>query len=505
MKGEEPPPGAGKPLGRALQTSANILGTGSAFACHHTPDAMYDAFLKQRRARGDKGMLEVESLSRVASRSSVVDSPVAQAALEEPRTDKFADVAFAKRIFEACGFNAHSVALPNADLFRLMPREEYIEHRRCCLLRLAELAAERALLSWGGARASITHLYWGTMTGAMDSPTLDIHLTRRLGLDPNIDRMSIEGMGCLTGFRLLNIARQVAAANPSARILVVTADLRSALGSMMPLRPLLREEMISVALFCDSGSACVVGGAATGTEAARYALLGGISRILDDSEHLVRYQEHSDTTISLRLSRELPIEIGKAEYALCIDTLHCAGVPPSVGLDSIDVLCHTGGPRVLNEVAKSIGVSAEQMNASWTVMRGHGNLSGSSNLAVLDEHNHMPTSREWAIGLSCGPGVAIESSLLKRLVPTPAPRHLSMHARPPWWDEEKVQRLRMGLVGEQHLRLGPRDVVISSCVLSSPCLPPPPVCSFHSPHTSSCTKRVVGPTASIRDTGRCAA
>ena len=70
----------------------------------------------------------------------------------------------------------------------------------------------------------------GTMTGAMDSPTIDIALTRRLGLNPDVKRTNIEGMGCLTGFKLLNLSTDVAISSPDDRVLVIEADLRSLIG-----------------------------------------------------------------------------------------------------------------------------------------------------------------------------------------------------------------------------------------------------------------------------------
>jgi len=57
--------------------------------------------------------------------------------------------------------------------------------------------------------------------------------------------------------------------------------------------------------------------------------------------------------------------------------------------------------------------------SSWAVMRAHGNLSGASNLAVLDHHNHGCTAEEkdgkWVVCISMGPGVCIEGALLRRI------------------------------------------------------------------------------------------
>ncbi len=50
--------------------------------------------------------------------------------------------------------------------------------RRTHLVDLAERACVAALERWGGDRRDVTHLLWGTMTGAMDSPTIDIQLAK---------------------------------------------------------------------------------------------------------------------------------------------------------------------------------------------------------------------------------------------------------------------------------------------------------------------------------------
>ena len=47
----------------------------------------------------------------------------------------------------------------------------------------------------------------------------------------------------------------------------------------------------------------------------------------------------------------------------------------------------------------------------------HGNLSGASNLAVLDHHNQMAktATSEWALCLSMGPGVCLEGLILRNI------------------------------------------------------------------------------------------
>lgn len=371
------------------QQNAVVLGTGAEFGNHYTTEQMLDALIEKQSGNPDF------------------------------------DIEFARRVFEKCGFDKHSVALDYPDLFRRFSRSEYLAHRATNLVGLAAMAGQKALENWNGPRSKITHLFWGTMTGALHSPTIDIELVKRLGLDPDVERTSIEGMGCLTGFRLLNLAAQVAKGNPDARILVVSADLRSAIGNSLPSSPT-RADIVSIALFRDAASAAVVGSSSVlrPEEQPVYEIIAGASRIVEGTSHLVKYYEEDDGAIRLLLDRKLPDYVGLAEPSFVASLLEKGrrsfGKAIPSDMAQFDVLCHTGGPRVLSEVATSLGVSSENMKSSWNVMKQNGNLSGASNLAVLDHHNCMAnadpsSSSEWAVCLSMGPGVCLEGILLHNL------------------------------------------------------------------------------------------
>ncbi|CAE8697095.1 unnamed protein product [Polarella glacialis] len=53
-------------------------------------------------------------------------------------------------------------------------------------------------------------------------------------------------------------------------------------------------------------------------------------------------------------------------------------------------------------------------------MKAHGNLSGASNLSVLDYQNRVvENGRQWVLCLAMGPGVCIEGLLLQRVSSPP--------------------------------------------------------------------------------------
>ncbi|MDP2438258.1 MAG: hypothetical protein Q8P67_21140 [archaeon] len=366
-----------------------LLATGSAFSqSKYTTEEMIEAFHKGRQLVGDHDY----------------------------------DRDFTERVFKVCGFVGHSVALPKDRLFVHFSRSEYLQHRRTAMRTLAEAACQEALAIWGGDRKAITHLFWGTMTGGMDSPTTDIFLTSSLGLSMDVKRTSIEGMGCLTGFRLLNLAREVCLNNPSARILVVAADLRSALGNLLP-RRVERADIVSCALFRDAASAAVVGAHPRAGESPLYEMMAGASRIVPDSLDNVDYSELDGGFLRLHLSKDLPVTVASAEPAFVSDLLaeaahqqivsdgHYDPLPP---LHDMDIALHTGGPRVLREVARVLGTSDDRLKASWQILQANGNLSGASNLAVLHRQAQMPDGRPWVVCLSMGPGVCLEGLVLRR-------------------------------------------------------------------------------------------
>ena len=208
---------------------------------------------------------------------------------------------------------------------------------------------------------------------------------------------------------------------------MIEADLRSALGNSLPKNPS-RSDIVSVCLFRDAASSAVVGGSSClgPQEEPCYEIITGASRIVDETSHLVRYFETDDGSIRLHLDKKLPDHVALAEPEFCADLLKkgkkvLKKQDPQHQMPDIehfDVLCHTGGPRVLNEVAGALGVSKSNMQSSWEIMTMHGNLSGASNLAVIDHHNQMAKNRpsdtcEWQLCLSMGPGVCLEGVLLR--------------------------------------------------------------------------------------------
>ena len=183
------------------------------------------------------------------------------------------------------------------------------------------------------------------MTGTIHAPTMDTYLARELGLRANIRRLNVESMGCLTGFRCLTLASELAAARPGNTVLTVVCDIRSALGNQLTAHaagaPVDRANVIASCLFRDSGGAAIVAvpqqqqqqappqaapalpsswrrharlarsvaPARPGSGQAlppQYDIIESRSLLVPGSEQLVQYGEREGESIHLFIAKELP-------------------------------------------------------------------------------------------------------------------------------------------------------------------------------------------------------
>jgi alkylresorcinol/alkylpyrone synthase len=76
---------------------------------------------------------------------------------------------------------------------------------------------------------------------------------------------------------------------------------------------------------------------------------------------------------------------------------------------------HTGGPKVLEATAEALGVSEEELSASWDCLRKVGNISSTSVLLVLEDvyQHKRPAPGTLSILAAMGPGFCSELVLLR--------------------------------------------------------------------------------------------
>lgn len=338
------------------------------------------------------------------------------------------DLDFIDRVFENSLIEACYVGLEEHRLFEQMNREIYTNYVKSTMRSVACQAASDALHQSGYLPQEITHLVFGTTTPSIQAPSLDFQIIQDLSLNLTVKRLNVELMGCLTGFRLVGLCRDVVHESEHNVVLLITCDVLSGLGNQLTAhqdsQPVDKSNVISAALFRDSAGAAVFSQKKKTKNG--LCVIDHCSSIIPNSNEYVVLQEFSNGSIHLYLDKALPGAAADHTPALIsallaehmIDVSHCL------------FAIHAGGPRILTKVRKRLGLKTEHMYGSWYVLKNFGNLAG-SNLVLLNQmlrirdgsiateqliNIEIPSTfanYEYIVGLSFGPGIGVECVLLK--------------------------------------------------------------------------------------------
>jgi predicted naringenin-chalcone synthase len=254
-------------------------------------------------------------------------------------------------------------------------------------------------------RERITHLIVASCTG-FSAPGLDLHLTARLGLRPDVARSIIGFMGCAAAVPALRAARDAVLADPTARVLVVNLELCSL--HFQETAEL--ETVLSFLLFADGASAALVTADPVGLA------LGDFRGVLiPDSAGLITWHI-GDAGFLMYLSGQVP---GRIAGALRDDLSGAdpAGILRGEGTRAVDLWAvHAGGRTVLDAVELGLRLHPDALLASRAVLRDHGNMSSATIMFVLRRLLAVPgPAGGRGLAMAFGPGMVAETFRFTRL------------------------------------------------------------------------------------------
>ncbi|MFI9202214.1 type III polyketide synthase [Streptomyces sp. NPDC053048] len=255
-------------------------------------------------------------------------------------------------------------------------------------------AAEGALAAAETSLEEVDQLILVSCTGYL-LPGLDAHIANRLGLRRDVRRLAFGHVGCAGGAYALARARELALARPGSVTLVVAVELCSL--SYQPDDDTIAS-FVSTALFGDAAAACVVREDRPGLRLdASYEDMapGTLAHISYDVDEL---GFHFDT--SPRISRVIAESMPRLKRWLQEETAAFAPQP--------DVLIsHTGGPRVMYEVSKGLGIPPAMFELSENSLARRGNTAAVVVLDVLEQtFAEPPRDGATALLVAFGPGVS---------------------------------------------------------------------------------------------------
>ena len=242
-----------------------------------------------------------------------------------------------------------------------------------------------------------------TCTGYV-APSAAMELVAKRGWGERTRVTHVYHMGCNASLSALRIATGLA--EPGRRVDVVHTELCT-----LHLDPTdhSAEQLVVQSLFADG--------------LIRYHLTGGGSGlrvlaldeiIVPDSGDSMRWSV-GDRGMHMTLARDVPDRIAEGLRAFIERLTERAGVA-SAPLDRAIFAVHPGGPRVIDQVAETLGLADGQVAASRRILRDHGNMSSATlpHVWKLIAEDEAVAPGTLIVSLAFGPGLTVCGGVFRK-------------------------------------------------------------------------------------------
>ncbi|WP_298914670.1 hypothetical protein [uncultured Algimonas sp.] len=232
--------------------------------------------------------------------------------------------------------------------------------------------AARQALDDAGWRAEQVDILVTVSSTGIATPTLEAQAKSRMGFRDDALRVPLFGLGCAGGVSGLNVARELAHANPSAKVLLVVVETCTL--SFRKARPK-KADIIATILFGDGAAAAALSSEESGVRVDR-----GASKTWDDTLPIMGWEVDEDG-LAVVFDRSIP-DFVTEEMRAATDAA-CA----QMGLERDmlgRVVAHPGGAKVVDALEASLGLGGGSLDIERDILRDYGNMSAPTVLFVLD-------------------------------------------------------------------------------------------------------------------------
>jgi len=251
--------------------------------------------------------------------------------------------------------------------------------------------------------SELTHLITVSCTG-LSAPGLDIQLVQELGLNPNIQRTSVNFMGCYAAVHGLKLADYICRGDTHAKVLVVCVELCT----LHFQKEIDMDNITSNLLFADGAAAALVVGKNIAPKGLK--INGFYSQIelkgkADMAWHL------SSKGFLMTLSSYIPSLIEKGFK----DFINKALSQYKLKKSQIDFWAiHPGGRKILDVITNELQLNPKQIEQSYRVLSDYGNMSSPTILFVIKNiFDNGAKAGDQILGAAFGPGLTMETMAME--------------------------------------------------------------------------------------------
>lgn len=268
-------------------------------------------------------------------------------------------------------------------------------------------AARRALAGLPYGADEIGQLVFVTSTGFI-APGVDVAVVKQLGLSRSVSRVVVNFMGCAAAMNAIRTAATYVRAHPSMKALVVCIELCSVNAVFADNI----NDVVTHSLFGDGCGALVIGASQVQQPlpVGNVVIRSSFTHLLDDAEDGIVLGVNHDG-ITCELSENLPGHIYRGVDPVIANVLRDNGLTKS----DIDLWAiHPGGPKIIEQSARSLGLPAECATQSWQVLAQFGNMLSVSLIFVLEMMVRQADSDKpisTGVAFAFAPGVTVEGIL----------------------------------------------------------------------------------------------
>ncbi|MBS0472979.1 MAG: type III polyketide synthase [Proteobacteria bacterium] len=240
----------------------------------------------------------------------------------------------------------------------------------------------------GLERGDIDAIVVASTTG-IATPSLDALVVEKLGLNRNIRRLPIFGLGCAGGVVGLTRAADLASAYPGSRVLFLAVELCALTFRKDDTS---KSNIVATALFGDGAAGAIVSTAGDGP-----ALGPGGEYTWPHALDIMGWDVQEDGLKAI-FSQSIPALLAADFRAILADYLRRNGGTR----DSYrGFACHPGGAKVLDALEDCLDLPRGGLADSRSVLRDFGNMSAVTALFVLER---MDWRRQQTLMTALGPG-----------------------------------------------------------------------------------------------------